>query len=401
MRNIVLIAGAGFLATLVVVLVLAHRDHDPVGSVSDSQHRWQERHHAASVHVESQRAHAQAHPASSLAWERLAAAHLERARLLGSLEDVGSAELALARAFAAAPAGAGPHLARARWNLHVHRLADAARDVDAAAAAMLVSDHDQNAIAELRAQIAWQSGRTRDAQMLWTDLATRRQVPAAYAGLALIAGKAGNLGIGLGLLRCAETAVPPADTRQRAWLRVQAGLLHADQDQWTEALARYEEADSLHPAWPMVREHRAEALAELGRTKEALAIYQELVAQTGDPLFCDSMAQAYTELGRNSEASQARLRAALGWDAWLERYPEAASGHAVAHLLATGKAQGAVNLARRNAALRPYGGSFALLAEALRAAGSKEEACIAAGQALALGWRTPSMLTFGTVGGSG
>ncbi len=375
--------------TVVMAILLQLRAGGGTQNAAPVNAAWNLLNAEVSNRITASRHYAQRYPKNSLAWERLAAAHLERARLHGSLADLTAAESSLDRAFAVAPAGGGPFLARAHFNLYVHRLPAAERDLDVLESAVLVSDRERAAIVDMRAQIDVQVGRADQARARWTALAADRDEPGAWFGLAMLAWKAGDATTGQAHLdRADRAAMGSGDMRLQAWLRLQRGLLELDRERWADALTFYQQADAIFPGWPLIREHVAEALSNLGRTAEAIAIYEELVDQTADPLFLDALADCYDSTNRRAAATAARTHAAAGWQALLTRYPEAGAGHAVAHLLARGDLATALPLARRNAELRPYGASFGLLAEVLAASGQHAEARQLAVRAVADGWYT-------------
>jgi len=75
---------------------------------------------------------------------------------------------------------------------------------------------------------------------------------------------------------------------------------------WPQALSDYSRALELMPGDRMVRWHRTEVLAELGRSKEALAEFRSL----GDPPpnLLDEYVSLLQQLGARGEADAMRQR---------------------------------------------------------------------------------------------
>src|SRR5690606_24910590 len=93
-----------------------------------------------------------------LDYERLALAHMERARLTGGIDAWAAADAAIEHAFSVAPVETGPYLTRARLNLALHRNDQVVADLQAAANATLVDDTTRASIEAMYAQLAFASG---------------------------------------------------------------------------------------------------------------------------------------------------------------------------------------------------------------------------------------------------
>lgn len=102
-----------------------------------------------------------------------------------------------------------------------------------------------------------------------------------------------------------------------------------------------------------------------GETKEAVAIYEEVVRETGLPQYLDALAEAYRKLGRESEAAALETKSEKLWDEQLKLAPEAASGHAMEHYMGNpARAEFVLDLAKKNFEIRPGGEAKLFLAEA-------------------------------------
>lgn len=386
MRPLIII---GLIATLAVLALLRFdRDRDPPPAVTGYALLVAE---ASGAAAEAERLVA-LHSGSWLAWQRLAEARLAQARLHADYPTFAAAEAALERAFAIAAPGAGPFLTRAALNATLHRVDRVDADLAAVERTLLLSDRERAAVARLRAETALQCGRHAEAEAGYRAVLALRADAGACIGLAVLAAKTGDQDAARGWLDRADQATSPEDGRELAWVRLQRGLFHLDHGRLDQAAAAYAEAETLCPGWWLVREHAAEILARRGQHTQARARYQALVAETGNPEFMDALSGVCADLGDATAAVQWRQRARSAWQGLLERFPEAAAGHALSHFLDSGdQPSSTLALAERNAALRPGGDALTALAAAQLAAGQTVDARTAIAQALAIGWDTAEL----------
>ena len=106
-------------------------------------------------------------------------------------------------------------------------------------------------------------------------------------------------------------------------------------------------------------------LALRGQQREAIRAFETLTAHSDDPMLCDALASLYRAGGDYVRAKLWADRAGAGWAERLKLIPEAALGHAVEHELAFGSPARALDLARRDFALRPHGATAIALGWAL------------------------------------
>jgi tetratricopeptide (TPR) repeat protein len=115
-------------------------------------------------------------------------------------------------------------------------------------------------------------------------------------------------------------------------------------------------------------------LALRGRHVEAIRALEGLAARNDDPEIRDVLASLYRVRGDYAKTELWVGRAASGWAERLRLLPEAALGHAVEHELAFGAPGRALDLARRDFALRPHGGTGIALGWALLSSNHPAEA---------------------------
>ncbi len=327
--------------------------------------------------------------------EALAATWMARARLTGDLDDHAAAEHALAAAFAVATPGSGPWETRARHHVVLHRLDAAEADMDAADGAVLLTSGVAERHMAVRGDIAWQRGHMDTAEALWETAEATASATQTRAGLAAAAWHRGDVERADRLWAALGDDLPTGQRQERAWVELQRGILDLEYDRWEQAGAHFAAADAIFDGHWLHREHRAEVLRLTGQLEAAAALYTEVLAQTDNPELIDALADVRAEQGDTAAAERLRAEARAGHEAQLARYPEAAAGHALAHLLAHGSPEEALDLALANAALRPWAPALLQLCEAWLKAGDPDAAAAVLDEVRALGWVSPEVHELG------
>ena len=271
-------------------------------------------------------------PGSWMDVERAANTHLNRGRYCDRWKDYAMADSLMARAFEIAPVGAGPFLGRARLNFTMHRFERVEADLARAESQLLLSPRVHSEIDALRADVALEQGRFDVALAAY-----RRGVDAQrnFDSLARLAGgfaRTGALDEADATYAQAAAALPRSATKERAWVSLHRGLVALQDKDLDRALHHYRDARRQFSGWWLADEHIAEALALQGHDDRALAIYQNVLARTGDPEFMDAMARIYRHRGDEVNAIRWIALARKGHAARLARFPEAAAGHAKQHV---------------------------------------------------------------------
>lgn len=264
----------------------------------------------------------------------------QHATFTGDYDDFRRAEVAID---AALRESTDPdlRLLKAQFELTVHRVANAKRELDTLG--------DSPIVRRARADVAIQEGRVADARRLlrgddsWDALARRaalerdpQRADALYAE--------------------AQEQLTAKQMRSFAWLELQRGLLDLHAERYEDALAHYRRAGVAQPDWWVIREHTAEALALLGRKDEAIAIYRTIE----NPIAIGALAEL-----TNDDAL--RAKADRLFEHQFALYPEAASGHFIEVLLARPACDPRLlPMAERNYAQRPNADAKKLLEKARR-----------------------------------
>lgn len=299
--------------------------------------------------------------------ELVASLVVQRARLSGKIEDWARADETLDLAFTRAPAGGGPVLARLELDLSLHRVEQAEQRLKQAEAAPIQTLDHKVAVAVARGELAAQRGQLDAAREAFEHADRLREDPANASRLALLARRRGDHEAALVGFQTARAGVQ--DGRGAAWTFLQEGLVEWDRGQAEAALAKYEAAEQVFPGWWLVTEHRAEALAALGQTEQAEALYRSVIEQTGHPEFMDALGELLLARGDEAEARTWFTSAREEHERRLALLPDAAGAHALDHLIRHApKEPRTLALAREVARLAPNEDNLARLAEAEAAA---------------------------------
>lgn len=320
-------------------------------------------------------------------WKTLAEAQLVQAQLTGDYTGYKAAAESLAQAFALA-SGGGPFFARAKYNFTLHRLGLVEADLKRAEKE---NDPDRTAILGLRADVAFYRGHYDQALAGYRAAIERSEDVSGLVRLAVCHARMGHASEAHALIDRAEAIYHGDSPHPRAWLALQHGLIELDRGRYDTALAHYHHALRELPGWWLAREHIAEIHALQGDAETALREYGEIVEETNSPEFMDAMAKLLGERGDHAAAQNWISRARQLYDARLATLPEATYGHGLDHFLLFGTPEEALELARKNHALRPNGESAIKLAHALLRAGKVSEAVPLMRAALLSGWNTAEL----------
>ncbi len=328
--------------------------------------------------------------------EELVGMHSRRARLTGSFDDWGRADEALARAYAIAPPGSGPHLSAARLDFALHRLDAVEPRLLLWEKRILVDDNARAEIARLRGDVALQRGNHAGARAHYEASLLIRKALAPTFGLAQLAWWEGRFDDALKGLDDVDAFIVGRDPQTRAWVDLQRGLIALDRGRWVIAKQHYRDASAHFPGWYLVDEHLAEVAHKLGHVEDAELLWRSVIERTnGAPEFLDALAGSLHDRGETAEAAALTAAADTAWRVVLQQFPEAATGHALDHFLDAGPPEEALALARADAMRRPNGNVRTRLAQALLGAGLAAEAKSEVEAVLATPFRSAELFAVG------
>lgn len=321
--------------------------------------------------------------------EQVGSLYLRRATVSADYEDYARAEDAIARAFRAGN-GVGPYLLRAQLNYTLHRLDRVGADLDAVMRGVIIAPHIRAAVAEMRANVAFHSGRYDEARVAYEQLVRDERSIENLAALAQYRWKTGDFNGADALLAEAQRLAERRTPEVRGWLCLVRGLLELDRGRWPDALSHYREGLAFRPGYWLLEEHEAEILTLQGQGARTRERYLDLIVRTRNPEFMDAVADIYASEGNTAESQRWIAQARSVYDARLARFPEAVAGHAVEHFLAHDP-QRAVAIAEANVRARPGGEAQVHLAKAYFAVGRRDEAKTVIDRVLATAWRTADL----------
>ncbi|AHE56461.1 tetratricopeptide repeat protein [Sphingomonas sanxanigenens] len=329
-------------------------------------------------------------PAETDNIERIVRLRIERAMLTGGLDDLVAAEQALTAAFAhAGDERLGPHWERIAFNFHVHRLSAIEPDLKAVESIAVGPNKLERAgIDADRADLDFYSGRYDAA------LTTYRRIEREQGGydnllrLSTWFWRTGDPDKAMEYLNEAEWLVTGPAFEQRGWFELQRGLIDFDRGRWEDAAKHFAEADRRFPGDWRIESRIAKMQALKGDLPGALTRFITLAERSGHPDMMDAVAGVYRAMGDRANSEAWAARAGAAWDRRLAALPQAAWGHAIDHYLSFGDPARALELAKLNAAERPFGEALTQLAAAQIANGQPDAALSTLKPVLESKWRS-------------
>ncbi len=329
---------------------------------------------------------------SSSAFGRVAQLYLGRARLSGDYDDYAKAESFITRGFETGPEGFGPFMARARLNYTIHRLDRVDEDLAQANVLPAKTMRARRARELFAANLAFQRGQYDAAKAGMESVAQADPNLSTLSSLALYHWKAAEFDQAEALYERALEGHEGTDTEPLAWVHLQRGLMDLDRGRYDEALAHYRTGEALIAGYWLIDEHIAEILTLTGKTEQAKTLYASILERTNNPEFMDALAGIHLAAGETEQAEAWVAKATARFEQQLERFPEAAYGHALEHFIEFGDDPArTLHLAEQNFRLRPNATAMQLLAQAHLGAGQTTEALAKLDQALATPMRSADL----------
>lgn len=317
----------------------------------------------------------------------LVSLYTERARLTGNYDDYRQAESVLADHEHRAGKSSQTSLPWASLHYTLHRLKSANAALDGAP-----STADKTEVAGLRADIAFYSGRYKEAENTYRSLVNQVGISSQYIRLALLKSKMGSPGEAAAFLEAAEKRYHGVSATRKAWMKLQRGLIALDRGRFDEALAMYKLAADELPGWWLIDEHIAEIKNLTGDKEAAKSLYESVILRTGSPEYMDALATIEFSEGNREGARKLIQQARAIYEERLTHFPEAAAGHALTHFLQDAdNPKRALSLAQMNFNTRPYGDAAIALARAWLLNGKAKRAVSLLEHQLSSGWDTAEL----------
>lgn len=319
--------------------------------------------------------------------ERLANAHIIRARLTGDVAGYAAAQAALDHGFVVADRGAGPHQTQLALAMAMHRLTQAEAMADAIDHYAVRPEIDD--LVELRlvrGDIAFYRGDIRGAVARYRGSGADPAESRLALRLAEVAARTGRPDEALALIDGVERAARLPNAQFLADLALRRGAIELRRGNHAAAARHAARARRLFPGWWLAEAFHAQADALAGRREAAIAGFGAVARTAGSPEAMDALASLYRAAGDAARARAWAGRAAAIWAERHRRFPEAFAGHAAEQELAFGDPAKALALARSDVAARPYGQPRTTLAWALIANNDPRAALATLEPVFASGW---------------
>ncbi|WP_333763468.1 tetratricopeptide repeat protein [Streptomyces sp. IBSBF 2390] len=287
-----------------------------------------------------------------------------RGHLLGCVADYERAADLAERLVHVAPENSTSLLARARSRATLHRFADAAADLAAAAR----SGADPAAVDAERAVILQALGCHADAMALIRTAAAHQSDFTTLGALAVLQADRGELTEAERLFDEAPRHYQGTSPFPLAQLEFRRGVMWHREGDLEAARRCYEAARSRVPRYAPALGHLAELEMLSGSAHVAVELLRPLTRTSDDPEYAAHLAAALHSVGRVHEAKQWRERAATRYDELSLRHPEAYVDHAADFWLGVGADTGrGLELALQNLAFRQTHRAHALFERAVLA----------------------------------
>jgi hypothetical protein len=296
--------------------------------------------------------------------------YLGRSQFLANIADVEKAEAIGAALVKAAPADPSSHLARAVTLGALHKFDEEAKELDEAA--RLRAPSHRVTAARLALLIA--TGRYDDAQKLSTPIDDQSS-PVALVNAAVLAGRMQKYDEAERLFERARLKIVDVSPFPVAWMDFQRAALLEANGKEKEARAYYLEALEAIPVYL----HAAVHVAVTDTPEAAIARLEPLRNVSTDPDLLAALADAHRRAKHDDDAKKATDAARARYDELVAKHPEAYRDHAARFWLAAGNdSNKALDLAEKNAKLRPTEEAIDLWMAAAAAANRKDQICASA-----------------------
>jgi tetratricopeptide (TPR) repeat protein len=300
--------------------------------------------------------------------QKLASLLALRADMAGRLADLERAAQIAEPLPAEAPDKPEPYLTRASMRAALHRFDEAWADLDEAERHGASPGQTRGK----RASILAARGRPEEALALALDARSARPGVDTIGMVAVLLGDLGRRDDAIAAYRAAFESIDDTSPFPVAWLFFRQAEFWEREGRKDLAIAYCQAALERVPGYA----HAAAHLARLSPADRAEAILGPVLATSDDPDLEAVLAEKLKERGDAEAAKAHAARAAARYDELVGRQPAAFADHAARFWLDTGGDPGkALDLAKRNLAVRKVPKAYELAVLAALSAGDKKAAC--------------------------
>ena len=312
---------------------------------------------------------------------KLAYLQYQRAALTGNLAELAVADNSLDYAIRHLGRDGDLYFLKANIHFKLHRLDDVEQDL-AASPDLRQSPPGRG----LKADLDFQQGRYDAARDEYKRLIEEERSWDALARLAYFNFKMGEFDEADRLYDEAVDELTAKEMRHYAWVELQRGVVDLTRGDYEKAREHYQHAERAYSGHWLVDEHVAELLGATGKTDEAAAMYQRVIARVPRPDFQQALGELYLSMGKNADANDCLASAEAAFHESAQR-GEVHYYHHLADLYADVFENGAeaVKWAQKDLDLRRNFSTLAAMAWAFYRAGEFEKALAMMNESLASG----------------
>ena len=312
---------------------------------------------------------------------KLAYLQYQRASLSGNLAELSLADNSLDYAIQHLGPDGDLYFLKANIHFKLHRLDDVEQDL-AASPDLRQSPPGRG----LKADLDFQQGRYDVARHEYESLIEEERSWDALARLAYFHFKMGAFDEADSLYDEAVDELTAKEMRHYAWVELQRGVVDLTRGDYEKAREHYQRAERAYSGHWLADEHLAELSGAEGKSDEAAALYQSVVARVPRPDFQQALGELYLSIGKNADANDCLASAEAAFRESAER-GEVHYYHHLADLYADVFENGAeaVKWAQKDLELRRNFSTLAAMAWALYRAGEFAKALEMMNESLASG----------------
>lgn len=182
-----------------------------------------------------------------------------------------------------------------------------------------------------------------------------------------------------------------------AWLELQRGIIDLEDEKYRAAQTHFELANQIYPGHWLIEEHLAETYGLLNQPQQAIALYEDVITKSNDPMYLLALADLIKSQ-QPARAAQLKQQAETKFNQRYAHYPLAASGHLIDAWIEEEKIhpdplrrERLLTLSEMNLQHRPNADSQIQRIKVLLLTGQTDEARTLTENLLTTPWRTPDV----------
>ncbi len=292
---------------------------------------------------------------------QLANARYLHGDIRGDLDEIDESIKLVTKKIGLEPTNPEHYIERALRQQALHRFNESRADLEQAKKLGAKPD----AAASVQAELDWNLGNYEPAIVQFRAARQKKATTGTWTREGIVDLELGNNDAADRAFEEAEDSLSDTSPFPLAKLELVRGIHKQRTGRLEAAVAFFRDALRRVPAHVAAAEHLAETLHFLGQDEESIAIYEDVTKRSTDPELMGKLARLYRAKGKTKEAEQLTAKATARYRELLKKYPEAMYWHAGEYFLEDGgDPKEALDLLKKNVALRPNADSYLGLAKA-------------------------------------